>query len=261
MNEDIKEWKKAEGSSDAWFFIDTEKRLECVLRASKADPHLPLELRSWRASAAFERVLGHIPKGVLAEEEVYDDEGVTLYVASRMSNDLSPWKRFHFPCVLLPSAMPSMEREFVPVPFQMCLVAYQWMKHSGLTAEDVSDWRSTKYRWVIRCQPALRNIFTAKKRKLDSTRFGLNYMASDHALSPIEAALLRWIYENDGPRLVIPPSFRDPVWALNKENDKKDRVDAFRYLYPEIDQEVEQWERTSLWKGLITEPEKLSLQE
>lgn len=254
INEETKNWRKVQGNSDAWFHDDVQERTDAVLRASVDDPHLPLELRSWRASTAFQRVLGHVPKGVVDEQG-----GLTLLSKSRLSTSNVPWRRFYFPCVMLPSSTPSLNTDVVPVPFQMCLVAYNWMTYSNYSSEDICDWRSTKYRWVIKLQPALRDLFTTKRRKLDDKRFGLKYMASDHSLGPIEAALMRWIYENKGPRLIIPPSFRDPRWAL-KEN-KKDRVDPYLYLYPEIDKEVEEWAQKSLWNGLITPKEKLLLKK
>jgi hypothetical protein len=244
----MKNWRKSSGNSQGWFHEDVQKLSNALQSVSKDDPSYPLELRSWKACGAFQRELGLVPPGIVDEEEV------VLFVTSRMVTNDVPWSRFYFPCVYLSSVSSTQDK--IPVPFQMCLLAQHWLKHQEKSDEDVEDWRRVKYRWVARTQPALRHLYTGKKRHLDK-RFGLNYMASDHALGPIEGALMRWIYECGGPRLIIPPSFRDPVWALSE--DKKDRVDAFTYLFPEINKEVETWAQTSGWTGLITPKEFLKL--
>jgi hypothetical protein len=74
------------------------------------------------------------------------------------------------------------------------------------------DWREVKYRAVSRTNNQLRDLFNRKRLVYGEEEGWVSYYGrSYHEFNPMEAALARWSERRLGVRLVIPPSFRDPL--------------------------------------------------
>jgi len=77
------------------------------------------------------------------------------------------------------------------------------------------DWREIKYRAVSKTNNQLRDLFNRKRLVYGEEEGWVSYFGrAYHEFNPMEAALARWSERRFGVRLVIPPSFRDPLGKI-----------------------------------------------